>query len=65
MTAFVIHPGWVQTDLGNLGATTMGVKEAPVTVKDSVEGMASIIERATKEEYGGMFWDYTGERLRW
>jgi hypothetical protein len=29
----------VQTDLGNLGGTMAGMSEAPVTIKDSIEGL--------------------------
>jgi hypothetical protein len=32
---------WVQTDMGNAGAVANGLSEAPVTVKESVDGMVS------------------------
>jgi norsolorinic acid ketoreductase len=41
LTVFPIHPGWVQTDMGNDGAVANGLEEAPVTLKDSIDGMIS------------------------
>lgn len=39
LTVFPIHPGWVQTEMGNDGAVANGLEEAPVTLKDSVDGL--------------------------
>ncbi len=33
---FSMSPGWVQTDMGNLGARTAGREKAPITVDESV-----------------------------
>ena len=33
---FSISPGWVQTDMGNLGARSSGREKAPITVDESV-----------------------------
>ncbi len=33
---FSLSPGWVQTDMGNLGARTAGREKAPITVDESV-----------------------------
>ncbi|GAW14936.1 hypothetical protein ANO14919_043420 [Xylariales sp. No.14919] len=63
--AFVIHPGWAQTDMGNLGASLVGIEQAPVTIKESVSGMVSIIDKANKQETAGKLWEYTGEQLTW
>jgi norsolorinic acid ketoreductase len=41
LTVFPIHPGWVQTDMGNAGAVANGLEEAPVSLKDSVDGLVS------------------------
>jgi len=30
---------WVQTEMGNRGAQSHGMKEAPVMLKDSIDGM--------------------------
>jgi len=33
----------VQTDLGNLGATLAGMTEAPLTIKNSVDGLVALV----------------------
>ena len=33
--AYAVHPGLVQTDLGNYGAKMQGMEKAPITVEDS------------------------------
>ena len=33
---FSLSPGWVQTEMGNLGARTAGREKAPITVEESV-----------------------------
>jgi norsolorinic acid ketoreductase len=33
---FPLSPGWVQTDMGNRGASYVGMKQAPLTVDQSV-----------------------------
>lgn len=65
ITAFVIHPGWAQTGIGNLGASLCGLEEAPLPVEESVGGMIPIIEKATKKATGGTFWDHEGKTLPW
>ena len=65
LAAFVISPGWVQTDMGNLGAIYFGMKEADVRVEDSCNGMVTVIDGATKTSHGGRLWNYTGEQMAW
>jgi hypothetical protein len=65
ITSFVIHPGWVATDLGNLGATNIGLKEAPVSVKESTDGIIQIVDKASKDTHGGTFWEYNGQPYPW
>lgn len=52
----VIHPGWVQTDMG--GAS------APVTVEKSAAGMRNVIANLTAEG-SGEFWTFDGQQLPW
>lgn len=52
----VLHPGWVQTDMG--GA------QAPVTVEESVKGLISVMDKAGKAETG-RFFDYRGAEVPW
>lgn len=45
----------VQTDMGNRGAEIFGLKEAPVTLQDSVKFQVSTIDGATREKTSGHF----------
>ena len=56
MTCLVLHPGWVQTDMGGKGAT--------VTVDDCAKGLFKIISEA-KQEQSGHFYDFKGKELPW
>ena len=50
-----LHPGWVRTDMG--GA------EAPLSVAESVKGIADVIERQRSAEHE--FLDHAGNTLAW
>jgi len=52
----VIHPGWVQTDMGG--------GNAPVKVADSAAGIKQVIEGLTLEK-SGRFFNYDGASLPW
>ena len=56
ITILLIHPGWVQTDMGGPGA--------PVSIEQSIAGVRRIIDKATLAETGH-FYDYTGKQLQW
>ena len=51
--------------MGNAGAITVGMKEATTTVEDSVHGLISQIDGATKEKTSGRFLVFTGEEFAW
>ncbi|KAJ7355865.1 hypothetical protein DFH08DRAFT_510185 [Mycena albidolilacea] len=57
LVTLAISPGWVSTDMGNAGAVAAGLPQAPVNVEDSVAGILSRIDAATKKE-SGRFWNY-------
>ena len=52
----VLHPGWVQTDMG--GAS------APVTIPDSARGLIARIDQLDLAR-SGRFFNFTGEELPW
>lgn len=52
----VLHPGWVQTDMGG--------EQAPVKPADSVAGLRKVIGGATME-HTGCFFSYDGREIPW
>ena len=52
--------------MGNGASQALGIGEkAPVSVKDSCEGIMRVLAKATKEEHGGKLVVYTGEISGW
>lgn len=56
ITAVVLHPGWVQTDMGGLGA--------PTTVEQSISGMRKVIESIGIKD-SGKFYGFDGKEIPW
>lgn len=56
VVAMVMHPGWVQTDMGGAGA--------PVTPEQSIRGMRQVIDALTPAD-AGTFRDFSGKVLPW
>lgn len=56
ITAIVMHPGWVQTDMGGFSA--------PTTVQQSIAGMREVIARITPKD-SGKFYGYDGKEIPW
>jgi len=56
LTLAVMHPGWVQTDMGGPSAT--------VAVQDSVSGMLKVIATLTPAD-SGSFYSYDGKKIAW
>ncbi len=56
VTAVVIHPGWVRTDMGGPGAA--------IAPAESVAGMRRVFARLTPDD-GGRFFGYDGSNLPW
>lgn len=56
LTSVVLHPGWVQTDMGGEGAA--------VSVPDSATGIWKVIGK-NSTELQGRFYNYKGEELAW
>lgn len=56
LTAIVMHPGWVQTEMGGAGAT--------LTIHDSTAGIWKVINSVTLKN-SGEFLEYSGKSLNW
>ena len=56
ITAVVLHPGWVKTDMGGSNAPT----ETPA----SISGMRKVIDGLTASD-SGKFFDFTGAEIPW
>ena len=51
-----VHPGWVKTDMGGIGAD--------ITVAQSAGGLIKLIDKL-ELEHSGRFWKYNGEEHAW
>ncbi len=56
LISVVLHPGWVQTDMGG--------PNAEITTEESVRGMIAVAEKLTAQDSGG-FRDHTGKVIPW
>ena len=56
ITFAVVHPGWVQTDMGG--------SHAPTEIAESCEGLISVI-LGLKSENTGCFVDFRGQSIPW
>ncbi|KAG8199746.1 hypothetical protein JTE90_000840 [Oedothorax gibbosus] len=54
--AFVLHPGWVQTDMGG--------KSGLINTETSVQGMLDTIQKAS-DDHGGIMFSYDGKVINW
>jgi hypothetical protein len=52
----MLHPGWVQTDMGGKGAS--------IDTRTSVSGLREVIADLTPDR-SGAFFNYDGEGLPW
>lgn len=64
LTAWVMNPGFVQTDNGNATAKVFGMPEAPHTLEQSVNGLLSKIDSATRADTSGKFYDLDGAEVK-
>tara|TARA_A100001037_G_C15021891_1_gene576730 strand:- start:107 stop:796 length:690 start_codon:yes stop_codon:yes gene_type:complete len=56
VTVTVVHPGWVQTDMGG--------PQAEITAEESASGIRAVISGLTKED-SGKFYKWNGEIHPW
>ncbi|TLS30051.1 hypothetical protein PpBr36_02616 [Pyricularia pennisetigena] len=59
LVTLCIHPGHVQTDMGDFASNAFGIDIAPVTIDQCVKDTTEIIEKSTKEDHSGKFFDRT------
>ncbi|KAK3291643.1 uncharacterized protein B0H64DRAFT_367029 [Chaetomium fimeti] len=55
LIAFSVHPGLVQTEMGNEGARSIGMELAPTTIEQSVSRLLASVDQATREKTSGKF----------
>ncbi|KAK4120695.1 NAD(P)-binding protein [Parathielavia appendiculata] len=55
LIAFAVHPGLVQSDMGNSSAKLLGLEKAPVTLEQCSSKLLSTIDQATREKTSGKF----------
>ncbi|OHE91572.1 short-chain dehydrogenase [Colletotrichum orchidophilum] len=64
LIALALHPGWMQTEMGNAAAVRFGKKEAPVEVAGAVNSILIEIDQATRES-AAAFRTYDHKELPW
>ena len=66
LTAFPLHPGLVQTDMGMTAAPVLGLTEPPVTTDRCSTGIVKLLDESTRDTHGGKFWNVEdGAELPW
>ncbi|KAF2809471.1 aflatoxin biosynthesis ketoreductase-like protein nor-1 [Mytilinidion resinicola] len=65
LCVFPLAPGWVQTDMGQGAAESVGMEAAPTTIDESVAGLSKTIDNATRATLGGVFASYDGKVYGW
>ncbi|KAL3437845.1 NAD(P)-binding protein [Aspergillus tetrazonus] len=53
--AFAVNPGLVQSESGNASARAMGLPQAPITLRQSVDAILDVIDNATRDNTSGKF----------
>ena len=56
VTAVVLHPGWVKTDMGG--------PNAPLSTEESIRGMLRVVHRLTMKD-SGKFLSHDGSEIPW
>ncbi|WVQ76081.1 hypothetical protein IAR50_005720 [Cryptococcus sp. DSM 104548] len=56
LKAFMIHPGWLETEMGVAAAIQANMEDAPQRMKDTIPGVVNLLDTATKEEHSGWMW---------
>ena len=62
-TFLSLHPGWVQTDMGNAGEA-LGVGTPPLDPQTSIAGQHKVILNLSHEQ-NGQFLDWEGKKVEY
>ena len=65
LVAFPMHPGFVQTEMGNGAARAIGMEQAPMTLEDSIKAQLNRIDNATRENSSGKFITFDESVINW
>ncbi|GJC80531.1 norsolorinic acid ketoreductase nor1 [Colletotrichum liriopes] len=66
LVSVAVHPGWVQTYMGNYAAKEWKYKPGPPdTIDSSANGVLAVIDGASRETTSGKFVTQTGEVVPW
>ncbi|KAF5635011.1 Aflatoxin biosynthesis ketoreductase nor-1 [Fusarium tjaetaba] len=66
LIAFALHPGFVNTEMGESAATEWGFPHAMLeSVEQAVKGSLRVIDSATRETISGKFVSYKGQEILW
>lgn len=63
LSAWVMNPGFVQTDNGNATAQVFGMGSAPHTLDQSVTGLLEVLDGASKDKTSGKFCNFDGSEI--
>ncbi|KAK8056789.1 hypothetical protein PG993_002016 [Apiospora rasikravindrae] len=70
LNLMVLSPGWVLTELGDVGADALNVDaeteaKLMIWVEESCDGIFKLLEETIKETHGGKLLLYFGETTPW
>lgn len=66
LVAFALHPGFVNTEMGESAATEWGFPHAMLEgVEEAVKGSLGIIDTSTRGNVSGKFVSYKGQEIPW
>jgi len=64
LVSIALSPGWVETEMGARAAKAIGMEAAPLTVEQSVPGLVSVMDGATRDN-SGTFTGHDGQSVPW
>ncbi|KAG8156491.1 hypothetical protein KVR01_013595 [Diaporthe batatas] len=63
LTAWIMNPGFVQTDTGYEAARAAGMETPPHTLAQSTDGLLQKLDSATRQATSGNFYNFDGTEL--